>query len=405
MKFGIKNGEDKSLTRNAGTAQSEFKGILQRLNSDHNFLPVVLALILIATFFQLQNPGFLSARNISNLLLQVSVMGIVSAGIVLILLTGEIDLSVGSVAGVTAATFGILLEKNHLPLILCIFLMILMGAAIGAIHGVMSNWIGAPTFVVTLAGLLGWQGLQLFLLQSQTINVFNVRVGQIATTYLSNFWGWIFGILIVVCFALPNLIDTTQRKRRKLEGGPIYVVFVKIIALSLVVGGVVFRLNQSDGIPILGVLFLMTVATLGFVLKRTRYGRYIYAVGNSREAARRAGVRVPIILGSVFVISGSLAAFGGLLEVSREAAATTLLGGGSFLLEAIAAAVVGGTSLFGGRGTVWSAVLGALIVGSLANGLDLIGSSSAVKLIIEGLILAVAISADAILRRKQAPGR
>ena len=372
--------------------------------SEQTFLPVLLGLVIIATFFQAQNSAFLSSRNISNLILQVSIVGIVAAGMVLVLLTGEIDLSVGSIAGVSAAVFAILLERSGASLFVSFLGLLSVGLVIGLINALLTNVIGAPSFVVTLAALLGWQGVQLQILQSQTINVFNTTVTDLASTYLAPLAGWLLAIIVIVLYAVPNLYDSWQRNRRGLEGPPMSLAVVKTVAVALLVIAVVFRLNQAQGIPLLGVLFITVVAVLASIMKRTRYGRYVYAVGNSRQSARRAGVNVPVILGSVFLVSGLLASVGGFIAVSREAASTTLTGGGTFLLEVIAAAVIGGTSLFGGRGTVWSALLGALVVGSLSNGLDLTGRSGAVKLIVEGLILALAISADAILRRRQVGG-
>lgn len=395
---------DGAKTSTDGVTASAFSlaGFRGGLFGDQTMAPVLLGLVLIAVFFQSQNDAFLSSRNISNLILQVSIVGIVAAGIVLVLLTGEIDLSVGSIAGVSAAVFAIMLEQRGASIWVALLALFATGIVIGVVNAFFTTIIGAPSFVVTLAALLGWQGVQLQILDSQTINVFDERVGELSTTFLAPATGWAFGLIVITFFAVPNLWDTVQRRRRGLEGSTLLGTVARIAFVALVVLFVVGRLNQARGIPILGILFIAVVASLAVLMKRTRYGRYIYAVGNSREGARRAGVNVTAILASVFVLSGLLASLGGLVAVSREASATTLTGGGSFLLEVIAAAVIGGTSLFGGRGTVWSALLGALVIGSLSNGLDLMGQSGAVKLIVEGLILTVAISADALLRRRSA---
>lgn len=397
---------DKSAAENpTPPAEPVSKGTLAELRSrlfqsNQTFFPVVVGLVLIALYFQTQNDAFLSSRNISNLILQVSMVGIVSAGSVLVLLTGEIDLSVGSCAGVSAAVFAIMLVNRGQPILVAILAAFAAGAAVGLLNAFLSTIIGAPSFVVTLAALLGWQGVQLQILNTQTINVFDDRILSLATTYLTDPMGWVFGLLVVILYALPTIWDAIQRQRRGLEGPPLGITLLKIGVVAVVAIGVVFRLNQARGVPILGILFITVVAGLASLMKRTRYGRYIYAVGNSREGARRAGVNVTAILASVFVVSALLASLGGLVALSREASATTLTGGDSFLLEVIAAAVIGGTSLFGGRGTVWSALLGALVIGSLSNGLDLMGQSGAVKLIVEGIILALAISADALIRRR-----
>ena len=373
--------------------------------SEQSFLPVLLGLAVIVTFFQVQNPAFLGSRNLSNLILQISMVGMVSVGIVIVLLTGQIDLSVGSVAGVSAAIFAILLVQHRVPLWLSVFAMLGFGAFAGLINGVLSTLIGAPAFVVTLAALLSWQGVQLQLLHSQTINVFNPTIGNLAGAYLSPALGWFMVVSAVVLFGVPNFYDSWQRSRRGLETAPIPIALAKTLGVAIVMLVVVLRLNQWHGVPFVGALFLVVVSGLGLIMKKSKYGRSIYAIGDNREAARRSGINVTAVLMSVFVISGLLAALGGLVAVSREAAATTLTGSGSFLLEVIAAAVIGGTSLFGGRGTVWSALLGALVIGSLSNGLDLIGQTAASKLIVEGLILVIAISGDALVRRRQRGGK
>ncbi len=371
-------------------------------------LPVVLGLIVIALYFGSQTSWvFLNSRNLSNLVLQIAAIGSVAIGIVLVLLLGEIDLSVGSIAGLTSATLGVLIVYHNWSWWLAIIVMLALGAAIGAFQGAWLAFFGVPSFVVTLAGFLAWQGVQLRVLGSNgTVNVFEPHIDKIAGSFLPNYWGWILGAAVAAVYALANLLKQISRRRAGLRAQTPAVLLgwtVLVGALSL---GTVAYLNDYAGVPTAGVVLLGLVFFFVWLTTHSKFGRYIYAVGGNAEAARRAGINVAAIRIWVFTLSGLMAATGGLIFTSRLTAASTQTGGGTFLLEAIAAAVIGGTSLFGGRGSIWSALLGALVIGSVSNGLDLMSQPPEIKYMVEGAILLVAVTVDAISRRgREAAGR
>lgn len=328
--------------------------------------------------------------------------GVIAIGVVLVLLLGEIDLSVGSVSGVTAAVLGVLVGTYHAPWWIGIVVMLTCGCVIGAFQGVWSAVIGVPSFVVTLAGLLGWLGVQLRVLGSEgTLNVVEPHIVSIMSSYLPQAWGWVLALGVSALYGATRLVHREQRRRAGLATLPALELAVTLAGVTAVALVVVAVLNQWQGVPTAGVILVALVAFFAWVTTRTRFGRHIYAVGGNAEAARRAGINATAVRVAVFTLSSFLAALGGLLAVSRNQAAGTLTGGGTLLLEAIAAAVIGGTSLFGGRGTVWSALLGSLVIGSVSNGLDLTSEAAEVKYIVQGAILLAAVTVDALSRRKR----
>jgi D-xylose transport system permease protein len=376
--------------------------------------PVVVALLGIFVFFQTKESVFLSARNLSNLVLQISVTGTIAVGIVLVLLLGEIDLSVGSVMILASALIGDALVTHGWAWYWGILLALAAGTAIGAVQGFWFAVIGVPSFVVTLAGLLGWQGVQQHVLGSTgTINVFDSHISAIANSFLPHVWGWIVAIAAAGLYAASRLLEAARRRRAALPAPPVVVVVVRTALVAAVALVSVAILNgefeniwvfgtYSSGIPTASVILVGLVVFFAWVTTRTKFGRYVFATGGNAEAARRAGINIATIRIAVFALSGLLASIAGLIQTSRLAAASLAINPGQVTLEAIAAAVIGGTSLFGGRGSVWSALLGALVIGSVANGLDLIGQGPDVKLIVEGLILLAAVTVDAIARRGRA---
>ena len=387
----------------------------QRLRSGElGSLPVIVGLAIIWTYFQSRESVFLSARNLSNLILQIGVTGTIAVGIVLVLLLGEIDLSVGSVMILSSALVAWAVVNHDWAWYWGILFAVGSGAAIGALHGAWFAVIGVPSFVVTLAGLLGWQGVQQHVLGSTgTINVFESHISAITDSYLPHVWGWILAIAAAGLYALSRFSEAARRRRAGLPAQPIAVVVVRtavVAAIALIVTAIlngefknhwVFG-DYTSGIPTAGVILLGLVIFFAWVTTRTKFGRYMFAVGGNAEAARRAGVNVRLIQVTVFSLAGFLAAVGGLIQTSRLAAASLAINPGQVTLEAIAAAVIGGTSLFGGRGSVWSALLGALVIGSVGNGLDLIGQGPDVKLMVEGAILLLAVTLDAVARRGRA---
>jgi D-xylose transport system permease protein len=378
-------------------------GVQRLRQGELGSLPVVVGLIVIWGFFVSQEPVYLSARNLSNLVLQIAPTGAVAIGIVLVLLLGEIDLSVGSVAGLCSAMIGVLIVSHDWPWWAAILVVLATGTAIGAFQGMWFAVLGVPAFVVTLAGFLGWQGVQLRVLGSTgTVNVFEPNIAKIAQSYVPAHWGWIIGVGASAAYAASLLVEQARRRRRGLDAPPLAFVLLRIAVVATIAVVSVYILNSFNGVPTAGVILLGLVVFFSLVTTRTRFGRYIFAVGGNAEAARRAGISVTGIRIAVFALAGLMAAVGGLMFVSRLTAASTQTGGGTFLLEAIAAAVIGGTSLFGGRGSVWSALLGALVIGSVSNGLDLLAQPPEIKYMVEGAILLAAVTVDALSRRGRA---
>ncbi len=380
-------------------------------------LPVVLGLVLIAIIFQAANPNFLTPLNLTNLLAQISALGVLSVGVVLVLLIGEIDLSVGAVSGFTAAIMAVLSVKMGVPAVIALLAALLAGLGIGLLQGFWFARLHVPSFVVTLAGYLGWQGALLYVLgRTGTINLTDPIIVGLANTRLPVLLGWALAIIFIIVFALLQWVEHGQRARAGLPVRPMTFAISRVAVVALVTLGAVAlmsinrnpnpRGNPVVGIPSAVLFFIIIVVIFDYVTRRTRFGRHIFAVGGSVEASRRAGISVERIRIAVFALTSTLAAMGGILAGSRLLAVNQSSGSGDILLNAIAAAVIGGTSLFGGRGSTWAALLGALVIGSIANGMDLLAFASSVKFMVTGLVLLLAVTLDAYTRsRRQEMGR
>ena len=370
--------------------------------------PVVLGLVIIWIVFQTLNDRFLTAQNLSNLALQTAAKGVISVGVVLVLLLGEIDLSVGSVAGVGAAALAVLSVRHSVPEVPAVLLVLLLGALIGTLQGFFFAKVGVPSFVVTLAGNLGWLGLQLYLLFPQgTINIpYSGFVADLTHTNLSEIAGWVVGAVVVVAYAASVLVG---RRRRAAAGLPVQsfaASMARVIGMAILIGAAVAVLNAWQGVPLALLIFVGLVVVMDLVLRRTRYGRKIFAVGGNVEAARRAGINVAFIRMSVFALCSTFAAFGGILLASRGFAASQSTGASDTLLLAIAAAVIGGVSLFGGRGSTYGALLGSLVLGSITSGMFLLQLESSVRYMITAAVLLAAVVLDSLSRRgRRSAGR
>jgi D-xylose transport system permease protein len=368
-------------------------------------LPIIVGLVIIAVVFQSQNDRFLTASNFVNLIVQSAAFATVAMGIVFVLLLGEIDLSVGYVSGVAGVIAAVMLipDGNDVPTWVAVGLALGSGVAIGTLHGVIITKIGIPSFVVTLAGLLAWNGVVLLLIGDRgTVILQNSFLIGLANDFLPEATSWILWAVAVLLFAGIGLNEIRVRRRSGLEHDPITLLGLRVVLLAVVLGIVVYVANQDRGIPYLFLLVGFFFLLWSFVLRRTRFGRYVYAVGGSAEAARRAGIHVDRIKISVFAICSFMAAVGGLVLASRLRSVDTNAGGGSILLYSIAAAVIGGTSLFGGIGHMRSAILGALVIGSIDNGLGLLGLGAGEKFVITGGVLLLAVTVDALSRKAQA---
>jgi D-xylose transport system permease protein len=368
-------------------------------------LPIIIGLIIIAIVFQSQNDRFLTASNFVNLIVQSAAFATIAMGIVFVLLLGEIDLSVGYVSGVAGVIAAVLLipDGNEVSTPVAVALALGSGIAIGTLHGLLITKIGIPSFVVTLAGLITWNGVVLLLIGSRgTVVLQNDFLIGLANDFLPDSTSWLLWALAVLIFAGVQLNEVRVRRKADLGHDPLSLIAIQIAVLALALGAVVYVANQDRGIPYLFLLVGGFFLLWSFVLGRTRFGRYVYAVGGNAEAARRAGINVDRIKIYVFAICSFMAAVGGLVLASRLRSVDTNAGGGSILLYSIAAAVIGGTSLFGGVGHIKSAILGALVIASIDNGLGLLGLGSGEKFVITGGVLLLAVTVDSLSRKAQA---
>ena len=392
------------LVREQGFAGylGEFKRKMKA--GDLGATPVVIGLAIIWVIFQSLNSNFLTAGNLSDISVAMVGTGMIAVGIVFVLLLGEIDLSVGSVSGVAGAAYAVLTVTHGMSAWLAFVLSILVGTAAGAIHGFFFAKIGVPAFAVTLAGLLFWNGFMLQILgDSGTINLDSEGLVAKLTSYYFPDVAASYGLAIAVT-ALFFLSSFLGNRRREAAGVPSRLLsetILRTVLLAIVAFGAAAVYNQYKGLPLAVVIFVGVLLVTDFVLRRTTYGRKIFALGGSVEASRRAGINVEMVRISVFAISGTFAAIGGLFIASKIASANQGAGGGDLLMNAIAAAVIGGTSLFGGRGRTWNALLGVLVIISIQYGLALEGIASPVQYMITGGVLLATVVIDAVTRKTQ----
>ena len=369
-------------------------------SGDVGSLPVILGLVLIWAVFDYLNPNFLSPRNLTNLTVQIADIGIVSVGIVLVLLLGEIDLSVGSVYGLGSAVMAVLSVQHGWPTPVAILAGVLTGTAIGTFHGFFFTRFRIPSFVVTLAGLLTWFGAQLHVLgETGTINLTDPSIDQLAGKFFDPTFGWILAVAVVAILGADVFIRRRRRAGAGLPPTGLIGEVAKFVVVAVVILGATAVLASDRGVPLALLILLGFIIGFDIITTRTRFGRHIFAVGGNAEAARRAGISVNSIRIAVFALSGTMAAAGGIMGASRLLAVNYSSGTGDILLNAIAAAVIGGTSLFGGRGTVWSALTGSLVIGSINNGLALLSAASDVKFMVTGGVLLAAVTIDAVARQ------
>jgi D-xylose transport system permease protein len=368
-------------------------------------LPIIVGLVIIGIVFQTQNDRFLTSGNFVNLIVQSAAIAVIAMGVVFVLLLGEIDLSVGYVSGVAGVISAVLLvpDGNELAPWLAILLALGSGVAIGTLHGLVITKVGIPSFVVTLAGLLAWNGVVLLLIGSRgTVVLQDDFMIGLANDFLPDATAWILMFVCVAIYAGAQLNEVRVRRKAGLDHDPLAIVALRVTGLLIALGAVVWIANDDRGIPYVFLVVAFFLLFWTFVLNRTRFGRYIYAVGGSAEAARRAGIDVDRIRIYAFALCSFMAAVGGLILASRLRSVDTNAGGGEILLFSIAAAVIGGTSLFGGVGHVKSAILGALVIGAIDNGLGLMGLGSGEKFVITGGVLLLAVAVDSVSRRLQA---
>jgi len=381
---------------------------------DIGSLPAVLGLIaLIILFGALEGSTFLSIFNFANLINQSAAIIVLAMGLVFVLLLGEIDLSAGFAAGTCAAVLAVALNSWGLAWPVALLAALLTGAVIGLVIGMLVARLGIPSFVVTLAMFLALQGAMLLIIgEGGTIPIRSDAILVVMNGNMSVVAGWVLAVIIVVGFALSTLLAIRRRRKAGLPAEAMSVWAIKVIALGALIFVATYLLNQErqlpsakvtiQGVPWVVVVILVLLVGLTFILQRTGFGRHVYAVGGNREAARRAGINVKGLMITCFVFCSTLAAIAGVLLASRDNSVSPTTGGAQTLLFAVGAAVIGGTSLFGGRGKIRDAVIGGLVIAVIANGLPLITQQSGIQFIVTGLVLLVAASVDAISRRRTA---
>jgi len=378
---------------------------VERVRSgDLGSLPVVVGLVIIWTVFTSLNPVFVSADNLVNLLFDCSTVGVISLGIVCVLMVGQIDLSVGSMSGFASALLGVLWVNEGWPVAAAVVAAVAVGGLFGVLYAFLLNRLGMPTFVSTLAGLLAILGMQLYALgatgsinlpyDTPTVNFGQLMVLPAVASHL-------LALVPGAAWLVTGLRTRSRRIAARLSAPSVAGLLLRSIAITVLLEAIVAYLDQGRGVPLMFAVFVGLAVAMDYALTRTKWGRAMHAVGGNHEAARRAGIAVARIYTSAFVLCGCLAALGGVLSAARLASASQQAGTGDVNLNAIAAAVIGGTSLFGGRGSAYSAVLGIIVIQSIASGLTLLNLSSSLRFMITGAVLAIAVIVDSLARQSR----
>jgi D-xylose transport system permease protein len=374
------------------------------LSSELRALPILIGLFALCVFFASQNGVFLTARNLSNLLVQSTVVGIMALGLMFVLLVKEIDLSIAAINGVTSVLMAKLIVQFGYSPWAAVPIAIVLGAAIGTFSARWVTFVGVPSFVVTLGLGLALNGIQLMLLPNTArYGLQGTGIEMIAMTSITGIWAWLVLLVGIVAYSALVISNATRQKRSGLEAPFLQSVAIPVVAASAFGIVVVYILTANQGIPIVVLIFAALLGVGGYILNETPFGLYLYAVGNNGEAARRSGINVPRIKTAAYAIAGGIAALAGVIAASRTLGVGVFsgggVGGGTLLLESIAAAVIGGVSLFGGRGSIHAALLGALVIGTVGNGLNLMGVENEVRLIVTGLLLVLAVSIDKLIEK------
>ena len=377
----------------------------QLLRGDLGFVPVLFTLIVVVIYFTIVTNGiFLHPENLSNLVGQIVTFGILGLGVTMVLLLGEIDLSIASVSVFCAVVMAVLSERNGVPAVVAILAGLLVGAIVGFINGFFVAIVRVPSFIVTLAASIFYSGLLLNLLAGQSTliisNSFIVAIAGSSQSFLPDYLGVGLPIVAVLLYAISLIVSYVRRKRAGLRTISLLQLVVQLVITALLVGGAVAVFESYHGVPYNAAILFGLIAVFWLIMTKTSFGRHVYAVGGGSEAARRAGINVVGIRIACFTLCSTLAAVGGIVFASYGTAVASQIDP-VLLLNAIAAAVIGGVSLFGGRGSVWAVVLGALIIGSLVNGLALLSQGTDVSEMVEGAVLLIAVSVDALVRRAQ----
>lgn len=409
---GLAEADFAADARSDETFLDAARGYARRVRGgDMGSLPAVLGLVVLFVVFGMANERFTSALNLANLVTQAGAICVLAMGLIFVLLLGDIDLSAGVAGGVSACVMALAIVNHGWPWWAAVLAGVAAGALIGATIGVLRAKLGIPSFVVTLAFFLGLQGVTLKLIgEGGSVRVDDKVIRGVTISNMSVTAGWVCAVLIVVGFAALELYRYRSKVALGLHRAPFGVVAARIAAVAVVMVGVTYLMNvnrsvnpriEIRGVPYVLPLVAVLLIACTFVLTRTAYGRHIYAVGGNAEAARRAGINVDRIRISVFVVCSSLAALSGIIAASYGGKVSASSGAGNTLLYAVGAAVIGGTSLFGGKGRAADAVVGGVVVATIANGLGLLNQSSYINFLVTGGVLLLAASVDAISRRRR----
>ncbi|WP_433361112.1 sugar ABC transporter permease [Actinoplanes sp. CA-142083] len=396
------------------------RGYLARLRGGElGSLPALVGLVVITAVFAVVHQGFLSAYNIEALVIQAAPIIVMAMGLVFVLLLGEIDLSAGTTGGLCSALMAVLELRHGVPWLLGVLIALAAGVAIGLGIGWLRARVGIPSFVITLATFLAFQGVTLILIGGQgSVNLPDGNpLIELENSFVPIWLGWVLLALFVLGYASIKVNDARGRRRAGLPPVPYTVIAAKVVLLAVVGAAFTYEMglnrnlvanaffsNKAQGMPWVVVLLVILYVLWHFMLSRTRYGRHVYAVGGNEEASRRAGVVVNRVRISVFAIGSGMAAISGLVAASLLQSVQSNAGAGNTLLLAVGAAVIGGTSLFGGHGRIIDAVLGGLVVAVIINGMsDLIqgANSSGYEYIVTGAVLLLAAGFDAVVRRSR----
>ena len=393
---------DERLISSQGLAGAATAFLGRLRGGELGMIPVIVGLVVIAIVFQINEPTFLSSRNLVSITQFAAPVGVISLGIVLVLLLGEIDLSVGSVSGFAAASMAVLIDSRGWGLLPALVVGILVGTAVGLLYSFLYTKIGVPSFVFSLAGLLAFQGALLYVLGDKGTVVLpqdSALRSFARDKFLTDTQAYVLLVVIVAVYVAVSLLTINRRRAAGLTPPSPTAVLVKAGLLLVGLGYLTYYLGIDRGWSYLPVLFAALVVTMDLALRRTRWGRHVFAVGGNEEAARRSGINVRGIYVSVFALCSTFAALGGILIAGQLTSVSQSSGTTDTNLTAIAAAVIGGTSLFGGRGSAWAALLGILVLQSIQSGLNLMNVDSSVRFMVTGLVLLLAVAIDSVSRK------
>ena len=393
---------DERLISSQGLAGAATAFLGRLRGGELGMIPVIVGLVVIAIVFQINEPTFLSSRNLVSITQFAAPVGVISLGIVLVLLLGEIDLSVGSVSGFAAASMAVLIDSRGWGLLPALVVGILVGTAVGLLYSFLYTKIGVPSFVFSLAGLLAFQGALLYVLGDKGTVVLpqdSALRSFARDKFLTDTQAYVLLVVIVAVYVAVSLLTINRRRAAGLTPPSLTAVLVKAGLLLVGLGYLTYYLGINRGWSYLPVLFAALVVTMDLALRRTRWGRHVFAVGGNEEAARRSGINVRGIYVSVFALCSTFAALGGILIAGQLTSVSQSSGTTDTNLTAIAAAVIGGTSLFGGRGSAWAALLGILVLQSIQSGLNLMNVDSSVRFMVTGLVLLLAVAIDSVSRK------